>query len=262
MMTEVEDICVKRIMVAVSTLHDLTPFDTAVTLAEQLQAQLDALFVEDINLFHLAELPFAKELDRISGKLRPMSLNYMEQALQTQARRIHETLVSISQDKQVQWNMSVVRGNYIKEAMNASNIDVLFILGPKQISTSQTIAKILSRKERKETRGFKPVYVYFDNSQVSHRVLKLANKLAGLINTDLIILIPEITESFVNAAKNIIGMNHHAHFETTNNNIHSVKSIIKYTGCSLFVTSRDVVVNQTSPDLESTIGEYPLVLVS
>jgi hypothetical protein len=261
-MPEAKDTCIKRIMVAVSSLHDLAPFDTAAALAKQLQAQLDALFVEDINLFHLAELPFAKELDQVSGKLRPVSLNHMEQALQTQARRIHETLTTISQDKQVEWKMSVVRGNYFKEAMSASNIDVLFILGPKQISASQTIAKVLSRKDCKVTRGFKPVYVYFDNSQPSCRALELANKLANLINTNLIILLPEMTESFINEANNIIGINHNAHFETTNNNTHAIKSIIKYTGCSLFVTSRNIVESQKTHELESAIGEYPLVLVS
>jgi hypothetical protein len=261
-MPESKDISIKRIMVAVSNLHDLTPFDTAAALAKQLQAQLDALFVEDINLFHLAELPFAKELDQVSGKLRPVSLSHMEQALQTQARRIHKTLTTISQDKQVEWNMSVVRGNYFKEAMSASNIDVLFILGPKQTSASQTIAKILTRNEHTVTRRFKPVYVYFDNSQSSSRALELANKLANLINTSLIILLPEITETLINSASNIITTNHHTHFETTNNNMNSIRSIIKHTGCSLFVTSRKIIENETSHEQQSAIGDYPLVLVS
>jgi hypothetical protein len=261
-MTDSDDISIKRIMVAVSSIHDLAPFDTAIALAEQLQAQLDALFVEDINLFHFAELPFARELDQVSGKLRPVSLNHMEQALQAQARRIHGTLTSISQGKHVQWKMSVVRGNYMKEAMNASNIDVLFIPGPKQLSSSQTIAKISSRKERKKTYNLRPIYVYFDNSEESHRALELASKLANLINTNLIILLPELSSSLISKSRDLLTIEHDIHFETTNNDIKSINNIIKYTGCSLLVIPRVIANKQTSPYLESTLAECPLVLVT
>ena len=54
---------IKRILVALdASAANRTALQTAALLASELQAELQALFVEDINLLRLAELPFAREV--------------------------------------------------------------------------------------------------------------------------------------------------------------------------------------------------------
>ena len=197
---------IKKILLAVSTLHDLTPLTTVIALAERLQAQLDTLFVEDINLLHLAELPFAHELDRVSGELRPVNLSLMEQALQVEAQRIRNTLVSSFKDKHIQWNLQVVRGNYINEVLSVTDVDVLFMPGSKRMPATQT-KKAPSRHNKLTRTANSPVYVYFKDDEESGRTLKLASEIAQLLDNELIILLPELTESLINSANALIGAN-------------------------------------------------------
>ncbi|MBK7177644.1 MAG: universal stress protein [Chloroflexi bacterium] len=54
---------IQRILVALdASPHSLAALEAAIDLAERLDAELQGLFVEDINLLRLAQLPFAREL--------------------------------------------------------------------------------------------------------------------------------------------------------------------------------------------------------
>ena len=257
-MPDTKDIAVKRILLAVSSIHDLTPISTAITLAEQLQAQLETLFVEDINLLHLAELPFAQELDSISGELRPVTLSLMEQSLQAEVHRIRNTLVSTSQGKRVQWNLSVVRGNYFSEAMNVSNVDILFMPGSKRVSMAKKKACPTDKPRYKS----QPIFVYFNGNQESQRALVLANKMALSMNIELIVLLPEWTDSLVATANTLIGANNRVRFEVSASDIQSINNTVKSSGCSLLMMPRTIVSDQPSTYLVSDSFECPLVLVT
>ena len=101
---------------------------TAADIAARVQAHLMALFIEDINLFSLAELPFARELDRTSGAARPLERHAVTRALQADAKRVQQVLQVESEHRQITASMKVVRGHYVSAAMEAAEETDVVIL--------------------------------------------------------------------------------------------------------------------------------------
>ena len=62
---------ISRILFALDpSRQNRAALERALTLAERLRAELIMLFVEDENLLHLVNLPFAREVHRISASER------------------------------------------------------------------------------------------------------------------------------------------------------------------------------------------------
>ncbi len=62
-----------RVLVALNaSRRDYQALELAASLAARKRVELLAVFVEDINLFNLAELPFAKEIVRASAVEREL----------------------------------------------------------------------------------------------------------------------------------------------------------------------------------------------
>ena len=69
-MTERPVSLVRRILVAVdASHHSIAALEAAVELATRFQAELLGLYVEDINLLRLAQLPFGREVGTFSHRL-------------------------------------------------------------------------------------------------------------------------------------------------------------------------------------------------
>lgn len=63
-----------RVLIALdANLRSLDALRLAAELAARLEAELLALFVEDVNLIRLAGLPFAREVDRSSAVERQLA---------------------------------------------------------------------------------------------------------------------------------------------------------------------------------------------
>ncbi|MGD8821809.1 MAG: universal stress protein, partial [Anaerolineales bacterium] len=62
---------VERILVAVdASSHSRAALEAAAELAASLEVELVGIFVEDINLMRLAELPIAVEIETPTGQVR------------------------------------------------------------------------------------------------------------------------------------------------------------------------------------------------
>ena len=61
-------------------------------LAARMGAQLEGIFVEDIDLIQLAELPFLREVRSVSRSEIAINLTRMEQELRVLARRAERLL--------------------------------------------------------------------------------------------------------------------------------------------------------------------------
>jgi nucleotide-binding universal stress UspA family protein len=121
---------IRRILVALdASPHSLAALQVAVELAEQLGAEVEGLFVEDINLLNLSDLPMARELVAYATHARRLDRIRMAEQLQLQARMAHRALEEAAEKAQVRWSFRVVRGIIAVELLAAAEEMDLILLG-------------------------------------------------------------------------------------------------------------------------------------
>ncbi len=186
----------------------LDSLKTAADIAAQVEAHLMALFIEDINLFSLAELPFARELDRTSGATRPFDRHVVTRALQADAKRIRQLLQTESEHRQITASLQVVRGHYVSAAMEAAektDIVILSNVTGVRLRTVNTPERT-QRRLRIRAGGPKPVWALFDGSPAAGRALAMAKDFSEQREAELVVLI--VKKSFkrlVGQAKDLLG---------------------------------------------------------
>ena len=121
---------IQRILVALdASPHSLAALEVASALADTLKAELVGIFVEDINLLHLAGLPFAREVRYWSVTDRPLDTSSMERELRLQAEQVKQTLAVVAGRRQLRWSFRVVRGQVAAELLTAAQEADLLALG-------------------------------------------------------------------------------------------------------------------------------------
>ncbi|MEJ2597207.1 MAG: universal stress protein [Anaerolineales bacterium] len=121
---------IRRILVALdASPHSLAALQAAVELAAQLGAQVEGLFVEDINLLKLSDLPMARELVVYATHPRQLDRKRMAEQLQLQARMARKALEEVAEKAQVHWNFRVARGVIAAELLAAAEEMDLILLG-------------------------------------------------------------------------------------------------------------------------------------
>ena len=175
---------VGRVLMAVdASLQNYDALEAAAEFAAHLQAHLEALFVEDINLFKLAELPFAKELDRSSGIMRPLDPDSVNRKLRADAQRFERRLSEESVKRRISVSMRVVRGHFAVAALE--------IAGKGDVVFEQNVAS-LSRTSRLPRAGAlrQPIWVFYDGSKTTERALALALDLCQKSGCDTKVVVP------------------------------------------------------------------------
>ncbi|MDJ0957645.1 MAG: universal stress protein [Arenicellales bacterium] len=182
-----------RILVAVEpSLQSYDALETAAEFASHLKAHLMALFIEDVNLLKLAELPFAKELDRSSGVMRPLEPRALTRALQADAQKLQKRLAEESERRQISVSMKVVRGQYLTTAIQmAEKSDIVFL----NDITTLTYDRIRTGtpRTRRIPIGHKPIWIFYDGSTETQRCLALALSLAQKDRSDLLVVFTDST---------------------------------------------------------------------
>jgi len=121
---------IRRILVALdSTPSSMEAMRAAAELAASLGAELMGLFVEDIDLLRLAQLPFACQVGSFSATLYPLDKNHVERQLRAQAGRARQALAVVAERAQIRWSFRVARGRVITEVVAAATEVDLLILG-------------------------------------------------------------------------------------------------------------------------------------
>ena len=84
-------ITIRRIAVAIDcSPHSRASLSAAAEIAGFLQAELLGIFVEDINLIRMAELPFSQEIHLHTARSEPLDSLKLERMLKQQANQAHE----------------------------------------------------------------------------------------------------------------------------------------------------------------------------
>ncbi|MDH3378574.1 MAG: universal stress protein [Gammaproteobacteria bacterium] len=260
------DVRVKRILVAIDTSpRSLAPLQMAVDLAAHLQAELETLFVEDTSLLHLAELPFATELDRASGEARALNAPSLTYALQSHAQRLRQLLRTVSEEKQVQTNLRVVRGNYVAEAMHAE-ADVLFMFTSKRVSVAPSGRAPKPTRARPMIWDAAPIYVYYTGGLESERALALAADLAGMLGIEVVVLLPAGGGQTISIRKKrsseLLGGKRPVRYELVDSDLAGCAKKLATTDCTLLVMPKHDATTQLAEMRELEAIHCPLVLVA
>jgi nucleotide-binding universal stress UspA family protein len=124
-----EEKAIRRILVAVdASPHSLAALRAAVDLAERFDAELTGVYVEDINLLRMAELPFTREV-RVYSSAQPLDTQHLEQELRVQARRARQALAQSARRSNLRTSFLVRRGVVSVELLKAALEADLVILG-------------------------------------------------------------------------------------------------------------------------------------
>jgi nucleotide-binding universal stress UspA family protein len=192
----------RRIVVALDASDDsLAALVAATKLAADLRAELLGLFVEDINLLRLVELPCAAEVVYASSSARALDLARLERALRMQAAELERALASAAETTNVRWTFRVARGQVATEVLaTAQEADMLVLgrigrspsrrarLGSTAYAAVAGAGRTVVLLERGVSLG-RRVVVLCDGSEGAFRSLATAARLAGENEQDLIVAI-------------------------------------------------------------------------
>jgi len=198
---------IKRILVALdaSELNN-SMLLAATSLASRLNAQLEALFVEDINLLRLAELPIAREVSASSRQVRQLTPADMERQLRTQVERLRRFVQSAAQQANLKVEFRVLRGQIASELNLAVTQMDLLIIGKntQALRRSEKLGRITQAVLLSSNCNVlllqhgaaveRPVAVLFSGSEASQRTLLLGIQLAQGDHEQLSVFYPPLPD--------------------------------------------------------------------
>lgn len=178
-----------RIVVAVDTSRQsLTALEEAAALAALMHAELEGLFIEDINLLHLCGFPFCNQIGSYTATPRQVDNQSMERELRVMAARLRQETERIALQLQVPWRFHVRRGPVVPELLDAAQSALFLSLGRAGTARRRTLGStaqaILAQSTRPvlvlgEVRHTEPPLVLlYTGSEAAQRGLTLAAQLA------------------------------------------------------------------------------------
>lgn len=267
---------IRRILVAVdASAPSHAALRAAAALAQGLDAQLEGLFVEDLELLHFAQLPFAREVGLASAARRALDAPAMERALNAQARRAQRAFEALGKQHGVRWSFRVVRGNVAGEILSAAaEVDVVAlglcghmeIAGRRLGSTVRTILEsahcsVLIEHHRRPDGS--TVLVLYDGSDASDRALERAKQLATVRQVSLIVALTgedEANEALKSKVESMLAPGTRVVFDRAPNDTGELRALTARHDCDLVVVPFDNTLLSREPTLPSEVGR-PMLLV-
>lgn len=195
---------VRRIVVAVdSSAHAAAALEAAAALAARMHAELEALFVEDIDLINLAALPFGREIVLGTGTPRSFDTAALEEQLRREVARARRAVEEAARRARVRSTFRVARGRIAAEIVAAAGAADLLILGaagrgptmrfrPGRIALAaaeRAPRSVLLLRRGEAIRG-RPLVAY-DASPSAEKALDAAARLADATHASVRVLISE-----------------------------------------------------------------------
>jgi hypothetical protein len=245
-------------VVALNILRrDAGLLDLAGGLAARRQAQLLALFVEDLNLANLAGLPFATEVGRDSTAERRLDGPRLERAVRACSERIQQDLSRLNQRLSIEVCFKLARGPFLPTVFaEAGQVDIL-CFGYKAEAGSP------ARRAHGRRFAVPPVWTVYDGSAESEAALALAAEFAEAGADGLCVVVPARTaEEFdrlrLGALKLCPGGASPRFFPAEPTDGVRLLRRMRQTGCRLLVAARrDAEVVKAAAEA----AEFPVVLV-
>lgn len=186
-----EEWLIRRILVALdASHHSLAALEAAAELAASLEAELQGLFVEDINLLRAAGSPVAREVRYPYVAGERLDQARMERQLRAQATQAQRALAATCERRRIKWSFRVVRGEVTAQVLEAAMEADLLSLGKasrpliQRIRLGSTARAAAARSPRSvlliqsDAVVRPPVVIVYENSRASRRALLMAAQLA------------------------------------------------------------------------------------
>ncbi len=195
---------IRRILVALDASRDsFAALQAAAELAELLEAELSGLFVEDEDVLHLADLPFAREMSPTATTQRALDRATVERQFRVVAEEARRALERAAQARRVRWSFRVTRGRVDRELLSAAVDSDLVALGKSYRPLTRrrrlgSAARAVAARGPAavlitETMGAgaeQPITVAYDASACAERAMIVAARLAksGERTLDVLVL--------------------------------------------------------------------------
>jgi nucleotide-binding universal stress UspA family protein len=171
----------------------------AAELAALMEAELEGLFIEDINLLHLCGLPFSHEIGSYTAKRRQLDNRGLERQLRAVATTIQRAMTQVTTQKPVRWHFQVRRGSVVSELLAAAQNAALVSVGRAGRVRRRTLgstARSLVEQSRQpllilgeDNRLVYPLIVVFTGTPAAERALLFAARLAQRSRSGLRVLL-------------------------------------------------------------------------
>lgn len=125
-----EPVVTERVLVALdASPQSQAALRAAARVAAAMQAELQGLFVEDANLFHVCNSPFCREVGLRTAVVRQLESQTVERQLRVLAAEMRRSLARVAGEAQVRWSFQVTRGAVGHELLAAAENSILLSLG-------------------------------------------------------------------------------------------------------------------------------------
>lgn len=146
--------------------------EAAFELAARLEAELESLFVEELDLLRSAELPFVRQVSGLTAAGEPFDLATTQRELRSLARRLEQAMGLVARRQSVKHSFRVVRGSL-----------------PGEVSSAASESDILLLPDTSARHG-RQLVVLADGSQLAP-LLQLARRLAERQQTPIQVLVAD-----------------------------------------------------------------------
>lgn len=166
---------IHRILLALSGAGDeLALIDAAADLAATLEAELIALFVEDIDLLRASRLPSMWEMGRHSAQLRRLRADSTVRLLQAAARRSEQALHRAAEARSLRYSFRILQGKPLDTLLaQASTLDLVLLVRRATFVTARP----------------RPLVVLFDGSMAAATTLAVGLRLARTSGRPCLVLV-------------------------------------------------------------------------
>jgi len=159
--------------------------------AARARAELQALFVEDADLWRLASLPMANEVPLSYAVPHPLGVTGLECAFRAHAEQVRRALADAADRLQLRWSFQVQRGDLVRTSRAVAGQAELLIVGMAETAGTTSY-------ERRASAG--SILAIDEGSAAGDNVLQIAAELAGANLGDLVVLSPA-TENGAGASR-------------------------------------------------------------
>lgn len=159
-------------------------------LAREISAELSGLFLQDIDLLRVAELPLAIEISRVTSAPRRVEVDELGRQLASQAAAAERIVARAAQEAGVTWSFSIARGALTTLlAKAAGESDYTLVPAVRRAPWGYLEISGMPARRRPSL-----VAVVVDRSAAARRALDIARRLAAAEQRPLSVILTSASE--------------------------------------------------------------------
>jgi len=169
----IDPICINRILVPIdSSTHSFSALQAAVVLAEHYKAELKGLYIEDITILGIADMPFGQEVGEYSAIIREISQDELSRGISVQSKWAATTFQNLVNRSHLKGNLAILKGKVIDIIVQESEDCDLLIIG-KSGKNAFGKRRLGSTTNALIQKSDKPLLLVEEGNQINHPLIVL-----------------------------------------------------------------------------------------